>query len=83
MLLHCLHRTKFNPRAVVVVFVGYPVGYKGYKLYNLETRQFFISRDVKFCESIFPFHKNVHDQPLPELFVDTIVPVPLSDLPRQ
>ncbi|XP_071688787.1 uncharacterized protein [Rutidosis leptorrhynchoides] len=28
---------------------------KGYKLYNLETKSFIVSRDVKFYENIFPF----------------------------
>ena len=73
------HRTKFSLRAMAAMFVGYPVGYKGYKLYNLETRQFFINRDVKFYESVFLFHKDVHDQPLPELFVDAIIPAAPHD----
>ena len=34
---------------------GYPIGQKGYKLYDIETEKFFISRDVKFLETIFPF----------------------------
>ena len=74
-------RTKFSPRAVTVVFVGYPVRYKGYKLYNLETRQFFISRDVKFCESVFPFHKSSAFEHLPNLFGDVVLPTPQPDLP--
>ena len=37
------HRTKFDTRVVPCVFVGYPFGSKGYKLFNLHTEQFFYS----------------------------------------
>lgn len=48
-------RDKFTPRAVPTVFMGYPIGYKGYKLYDLTTKQFIISRDMVFHETTFPF----------------------------
>lgn len=38
------------------VFVGYPPGIKGYKLYDRLSKSFFISRDVVFHEHLFPFH---------------------------
>ena len=46
---------KFSPRAIATVFIGYPHGYKGYKLLDLTTLETFISRDVKFFEHMFPF----------------------------
>ncbi|KAJ1688075.1 hypothetical protein LUZ63_019465 [Rhynchospora breviuscula] len=36
-------------------FVGYPYGKKGWKVFDLETKEFIISRDVVFCEDKYPF----------------------------
>nr|XP_011468459.1 PREDICTED: vegetative cell wall protein gp1-like [Fragaria vesca subsp. vesca] len=37
------------------IFIGYPFGQKGYKLFDLSTKKVFTSRDVKFHETIFPY----------------------------
>ena len=49
--------SKFSPRVWAAIFLGYPFGYKGYKLLDLSTNQIFISRNVQFHEMIFPFIK--------------------------
>ena len=47
-------RDKFMSRSRKCLFVGYPQGKKGWKLYDFETGEYFVSRDVKFYEIDFP-----------------------------
>ncbi|KAH9718013.1 retrovirus-related pol polyprotein from transposon RE1 [Citrus sinensis] len=49
-------KNKFNPRSRRCVFVGYPHGNKGWRVFDLETNEFFVSRDVVFFEDTFPYH---------------------------
>ncbi|XP_070005815.1 uncharacterized protein [Nicotiana sylvestris] len=46
---------KLDARARRAVLLGYSDTQKGYKLCDLDTRTFFMSRDVSFRESTFPF----------------------------
>lgn len=52
---HKSKRDKFMSRSRRCIFVGYPQGKKGWKLYDLDTGDYFVSRDVKFYENEFPF----------------------------
>jgi hypothetical protein len=46
---------KFASRSRKCVFVGFSYGQKGWKVYDLEREVFFVSRDVDFVETEFPF----------------------------
>lgn len=64
--------------------MGYPQGYKGYKVYDLETKSMVISRNVVFHETIFPFHHLQQDQcadPFPEVVLPVLLPNSLPEAP--
>lgn len=46
---------KFEDRGRAGVFVGYPHGQKGYRVYDLLEKKIVTSRDVKFVENNYPF----------------------------
>jgi len=52
------HITKLHSRARKSIFLGYQSGYKGYVLFDLNSREIFISKHVSFHETILPYHTN-------------------------
>ena len=63
---------KLEARAHKCVLLGYTYGFKGYKLYDLQSKKVFHSRDVVFQEGIFPFqvpsHSSTHDDSFSSFF---------------
>ncbi|KAJ0495264.1 putative RNA-directed DNA polymerase [Helianthus annuus] len=54
---------KFSSNAEKCVLLGYSNFKKGYKLWSLDSKKVFFSRDVKFYESVYPFKiKNFDNQ---------------------
>ncbi|KAJ0599026.1 putative RNA-directed DNA polymerase [Helianthus annuus] len=52
---------KFSYNAEKCVFLGYSSFKKGYKLWSLDSKKVFFSRDVKFYESVYPFKIKTFD----------------------
>ncbi|KAL2246003.1 UNVERIFIED_CONTAM: Retrovirus-related Pol polyprotein from transposon TNT 1-94 [Sesamum indicum] len=55
------NKTKFEPRAMKCVFLGYAMNQKGYKVYDLDKRITLVSRDVRFQENVFPYQEEQID----------------------
>ncbi|KAM0060751.1 putative RNA-directed DNA polymerase [Helianthus debilis subsp. tardiflorus] len=65
---------KFEIRGRPGVFMGYPSGTKGYKIYDLSNGKIIQSRDVKFAERVFPFTTQFKEDQREE--DDVFTPIP-------
>ncbi|KAA8547424.1 hypothetical protein F0562_003712 [Nyssa sinensis] len=66
---------KFDQCAKLGIFIGYPYGHKGYRIYDIESHSIYTSRDVIFHEGIFPFR----DVPQSSAPPSTVIPLPVHD----
>ena len=72
-------RTKFNSRDKSCIFVCYPLNMKAYKFYNWSTKEFLVSRDVFFHETISPFKNGFVSSTNIGLFNQIVMPFPMTD----
>ncbi|KAK4407720.1 Retrovirus-related Pol polyprotein from transposon TNT 1-94 [Sesamum angolense] len=61
---------KFSEKGRPCVFVGYPNGQKGYRVYDVESQKIYTSRDVIFVEEKYPFKQK--DDESQKAFLATI-----------
>ena len=67
------HSSKLSVRAIKYIFLGYPIGIKGHKALYYNTKTVFVSRDVVFYKSVFPFQSQTSSS-----FVDDPFVIPFS-----
>ncbi|KAK1412979.1 hypothetical protein QVD17_34637 [Tagetes erecta] len=65
-------QNKFDSRSFKCIFIGYSAEKRGYKMWDLERKVVFFSRDVKFYEDLFPFQQNKTDLLNNLKFFDTL-----------
>ena len=67
-------RNKFTPHACASVFRGYPFGYKGYKLLDLESNSIYITRKSSFMNHYFFLYILTLMHIVFDLFHDRVIP---------
>lgn len=74
---------KFEYRGTRCIFIWYLYGKKGWLVFDLQTKQTFVSRDVIFHEDVFPYTELQRQLEAPTLqpqpsFFDEIISTPVS-----
>lgn len=70
---------KFASRSRKCVFVGYPNGKKGWKLFDLDTQRHFVSHDVDFFETEFPFAHTSKERNISSVVSPVVFPLLVGD----
>jgi hypothetical protein len=79
---------KFQPRSVRCLFLGYSPLHKGYKCLHLPTNRLYISRDVIFTESEFPYTSTLSPlesnscNPRQQFSLPILIPQSAAQLPQ-
>lgn len=77
-------KTKLNPKSLPVIFVGYDISSRSFRLWNPATRSIVVSSNVRFSENQFPNHSATHPSaPFPDALVPPIASSSKAVLPHQ
>ena len=76
------NRQKLDQKSYEAIFIGYPDGTKGYKVYDIAKNRFMISRDVTFFEDKFPYSERSKQDGVRQLS-DTIIREENEEIEKQ